>query len=56
MLKPDNQKDKGRFQALKSNEEARGRDEETATQVAAQETKELRKREGKSKNEDPQES
>ena len=54
MLKPENQKDKDRFEALKENEEVRGREGEAATQIAAQEVKELRKREGRSKNEDAQ--
>ncbi|HZZ28564.1 MAG TPA: hypothetical protein VFE46_11225 [Pirellulales bacterium] len=48
-MKTENQQDKHRFEALKHNEESRGRDEKNATKVAAKETKELRKREGRSK-------
>jgi hypothetical protein len=56
MLNPENQHDKDRFQALKGNEEKRGRDDESATQIAAREVKELRKREGKSKDDEAQAS
>jgi hypothetical protein len=51
MLKPENQTDKKRFERLKQTEEERGRSEEKATKVAAGEVKELRKREGRSKQE-----
>jgi hypothetical protein len=49
MLKPENQKDKNRFQKLKDVEMGRGRDEEKAIDVAAQQVKELRRREGRTK-------
>lgn len=52
MLKPENQKDKARFEKLKDVEEERGSDEDTAIDVAAQEVKELRRREGRSKDDD----
>jgi hypothetical protein len=51
MLKPDNQKDKRRFEKLKGAQVERGRDKEEATDVAAAEVKEMRKREGRSKKE-----
>ena len=51
MLKPDNQVDKERFEKLKDTEEDHGRDEETAIDVAAGQVKELRRREGRSKDE-----
>jgi hypothetical protein len=47
MLKPENQVDKMRFDKLKEAELERGREGETATEVAAAQVKELRKREGK---------
>jgi hypothetical protein len=50
MLKPDNQVDKRRFQKIKDAQVERGREEEKATEVAASEVKELRRREGKSKD------
>jgi hypothetical protein len=50
VLKPENRKDKGRFEELKKNEEARGRSNQSSTKVAAKEVKELRKREGRSKD------
>jgi hypothetical protein len=53
MLKPENQVDKARFEKLKDVEEDRGRDEETAIDVAAHQVKELRKREGRSKDDSP---
>jgi hypothetical protein len=53
MVKPDNQVDKDRFEKLKSTQTSRGRDEDEATQVAAEEVKELRRREGRSKDEEP---
>ena len=49
MLKPENQTDKERFQKLKDHEVERGRNESKATEVAAQEVKQLRIQEGKSK-------
>jgi hypothetical protein len=51
VLNPENEKDKKRFSELKETEERRGREEETATEIAAQEVKELRKQEGRSKTE-----
>ena len=51
MVKPENKVDKKRFEKLKSAETDRGRDEEEATEVAAKEVKELRRREGRSKEE-----
>lgn len=50
MLKQENEKDKERFDKMKSTEVERGRDEETAINVAAKETKELREREGRAKH------
>ena len=50
MLKPENRTDKNRFEKLKAAQVNRGREEETATKVAAGEVKELRKREGRSKD------
>jgi hypothetical protein len=47
MLNPENQTDKERFEKLKKAELERGREEGRATQVAAEQVKELRKREGK---------
>ena len=49
MLKPDNKLDKKRFQKLKDAELERGRDPDEAADVAALEVKELRHREGRSK-------
>lgn len=49
MLKPDNQKDKRRFKAIKDVEVERGSDEEKAVDKAAAEVKEMRRREGRSK-------
>jgi hypothetical protein len=50
MLKPDNQTDKKRFERLKQTEEERGRSDKKATKVAADQVKEIRKREGRGKN------
>jgi len=50
MLKPDNEIDKKRFEEIKEMEVERGRDEEEATDIVAREVKELRKREGRSKD------
>jgi hypothetical protein len=49
VLNKENRKDKKRFEKLKETQVDRGRDEEKATQVAANEVKEMRKREGRSK-------
>jgi hypothetical protein len=51
MLNPQNEKDKERFEKLKEAQVERGRDEEKATEVAASEVKEMRRREGRSKDE-----
>jgi hypothetical protein len=51
MLRPENEVDKDRFEKLKDAELERGRDEEKAIDVAADQVKELRKREGRSKSE-----
>ena len=53
MLSPENQVDKDRFEKLKDAEEERGRDEETAIEVAAGQVKEMRQREGRSKDDAP---
>jgi hypothetical protein len=52
MLNEDNQKDKERFEKLKETQVERGRDEEKAIEVAASEVKELRRREGRDKDEE----
>jgi hypothetical protein len=52
MLNSENQKDKQRFEKLKDAQEERGRDEEKAIEIAASEVKEMRKREGRSKDQD----
>jgi hypothetical protein len=49
MLKPENSVDKKRFEKLKEAELEGGRNEESATDAAAHEVKELRRREGRSK-------
>ena len=49
MLNPENKTDKKRFEKLKSVQTERGRDEQEAIDVAAQEIKELRRRQGRSK-------
>jgi len=49
MLNAENEKDKERFERLKQTEVERGRDEDKATDVAAKEVKELRRREGRTK-------
>lgn len=51
MLNTENEKDKDRFDKLKEAQVERGRGEEEATQVAASEVKEMRRREGRSKEE-----
>jgi hypothetical protein len=51
MLKKENQVDKERFEKLKDTQVEGGRDEEEATEVAASEVKEMRRREGRSKEE-----
>ena len=53
MLKPEKRVDKDRFNKLKDVELERGRKEETPTNVAAEQVKELRRREGRSKEEPP---
>jgi hypothetical protein len=53
MLKPDNQLDKNRFDKLKDAELDRGRQEDTAIDVAAAQVKELREREGRGKTDAP---
>jgi hypothetical protein len=50
MLKRENQVDKKRFRDLKSAEETEGMTEEEATQKAAEEVKEIRKQEGRTKD------
>jgi len=50
MLNEENQVDKQRFEKLKETQVERGRDEEKATEVAASEVKEMRRREGRSKD------
>jgi hypothetical protein len=52
MVNPANQIDKDRFEKLKDTQVERGRDEETARTIAAEEVKELRRREGRSKDQD----
>ena len=49
MLNKENEKDKDRFEKLKETQVERGRDEEKATGIAASEVKEMRRREGRSK-------
>jgi hypothetical protein len=53
MLNTENEKDKERFEKLKETQVERGRDEDEATQVAASEVKETRRREGRSKEDQP---
>jgi hypothetical protein len=50
MLKEENKVDKARFEKIKETEEIRGRDEEQAIESAAGQVKELREREGRSKD------
>ncbi len=50
MLNPANQVDKDRFAKLKHAQTERGRDDEKATEVAAEEVKEMRRREGRAKD------
>jgi hypothetical protein len=52
MPKPENQLDKDRFEKLKETEVDHGRDEEKAIEVSAAQVKELRKREGRSKDDE----
>jgi len=47
-----NQLDKERFEKLKTAQMDRGRDEDRAIEVAAEEVKELRRREGRSKDDE----
>ena len=51
MLRPENEVDKDRFEKLRDAELERGREEGKAIDVAADQVKELRKREGRSKTE-----
>jgi hypothetical protein len=50
VLKKENRTDKKRFEKLKETQVERGREPEKATQVAASEVKEMRRREGRSKD------
>jgi hypothetical protein len=52
MLKKENQRDKARFDKLKETQIKRGRDEKEATEEAANEVKQMRQREGRSKDGD----
>jgi len=52
MLNEENQRDKERFEKLKETQVDRGRDEEKAVELAASEFKEMRRREGRSKEDD----
>jgi hypothetical protein len=52
MLRADNEVDKERFEKLKETEIKRGRAEEKAIEVSAGQVKELRAREGRSKEEE----
>jgi hypothetical protein len=49
IVKKNNKRDKSRFEHLKADEKKRGQDDATATEIAAYEVKEMRKREGRSK-------
>jgi hypothetical protein len=48
-VKKSIKRDKSRFEHLKADEKKHGKDDETATKIAAYEVKEMRKREGRSK-------
>jgi hypothetical protein len=52
MLNEENKVDKDRFEKLKETEENRGRDEAEAIDVSARQVKELREREGRSKDDE----
>jgi hypothetical protein len=52
MLNEENRKDKRRFEKLKDTQVERGRDEEKAIEVAASEVKEMRRREGRAKEDE----
>jgi hypothetical protein len=52
MLNKENEVDKKRFEKLKEAQVARGRDEEKAIDEAAKEVKDMRHREGRSKEDD----
>jgi len=52
MLNKENQVDRDRFEKLKETQVEHGRDNESATDVAAEEVKEMRRREGRSKDQD----
>ncbi len=51
MVKPENQVDKQRFEELKEGQKELGRDDERATELAAEEVKQMRRQEGRSKDE-----
>jgi hypothetical protein len=50
-LRPENQTDKARFDKMKQTEKEHGRTQEAAIDIAAKEVKELRRREGRSRDE-----
>jgi len=52
MLNAENERDKKRFEKLKETQIERGRDEQKAIDLAASEVKEMRRREGRSKEDD----
>ena len=52
MLNSRNKVDKQRFEKLKTTQVTRGRKQQKATEIAAQEIKELRRREGRSKRQE----
>jgi len=52
MLNKENEVDKERFEKLKDAQVQRGRDEDKAIEVAADEVKQMRRREGRSKEDD----
>jgi hypothetical protein len=52
MLNQENERDKKRFEKLKETQVARGTDESKAIDEAAKEVKEMRRREGRSKDDD----
>ncbi len=52
MLNKENQVDKKRFGKLKEAQTERGRDDDEATAEAAREVKQMREREGRSKDSD----
>ena len=52
MLNEENKRDKKRFEKLKETQVKRGRGEEEAIEIAADEVKVMRSREGRSKEDD----